>query len=66
MSSNEVFKVLIQGAWVAQSVRHLPSGHVMILGSQDGAPHQAPCSVESLLLPLLLTVLVLALSQINK
>jgi len=40
------------GTWVAQSVEHLPSAHVMIPGSQEWAPPQAPCSVGSLLLPL--------------
>jgi len=38
---------------VAQSVRHLPSARVVIPGSWDPAPHQAPCSAGSLLLPLL-------------
>ena len=58
----------IQGAWVAQSVKCLPSAQVMIPGSWDGAPRQAPCSVGSLLLPLPLPLplLVLSLLQINK
>ena len=42
------------GAWVAQSVECLPSAQVMSPGSWDRAPHRAPCSMESLLLPLLL------------
>ena len=41
-----------RGAWVAQSVKQLPSARVMIPGFQDGAPHQAPCSVGDLFLPL--------------
>ena len=40
------------GAWVAQSIKHLPSAQVMIPGSWDRALHQAPCSVGGLLLPL--------------
>ena len=58
---------------MAQPVRHLPSAQVMILGSWDTAPHQAPCTVGSLLLPLPLPLppayalsLSLSLSQINK
>jgi len=49
------------GAWVVQSVRHLPSAQVMISGSWDRAPCRAPCSARSLLLslPLLLPLLVL-------
>ena len=42
------------GAWVAQSVKHLPSAQVMILGSLDRAPYLAASSVGSLLLPLTL------------
>ena len=38
--------------WVAQSVKHLPSAQVKITESQDGAPHWAPSSAMSLLLPL--------------
>ena len=33
------------------SVKHLPSAQVMIPGSWDQAPRQAPCLVGSLLLP---------------
>ena len=40
--------------WVAQLVKCLPSAQVMIPGSWDQVPHWAPCSVGSLLLPLLL------------
>lgn len=46
-----------KSAWVAKSVRHLPLAPVMILESWDGALHGAPCSVESLLLPLPLSLL---------
>ena len=42
------------GTWLVQSVKHLPSAQVMIPGSWDGAPHWAPCSAGSLLLPPLL------------
>ncbi|CAD7677121.1 unnamed protein product [Nyctereutes procyonoides] len=42
----------LQGAWVAQSVKPLPSAQVMIPGSWDRAPHGTPCSAGSLLLPL--------------
>ena len=42
----------LRGTWVARSVGRLPSARVMILGSWDRAPHRAPCSAESLLLPL--------------
>jgi len=56
--------------WMAQSVKCLPLAQVMILGSWDRAPYQAPCSVGNLLLPLplLLPLLVLSLylCQINK
>ena len=40
------------GIWVAQWVKPLPSAQAMIAGSWDRAPHQALCSVGSLLLPL--------------
>ena len=58
------FKALSRGAWVAQSVGHLPSAQVMIPESQVGAPHWAPCLAGSLLLSLLHTPLMLC--QINK
>ena len=64
------FKRCIGGTWVAQSVKRLTSAQVMIPGSRDRAPHQAPCSVGSLRLPLPvslpLLVLTHSLSQINK
>lgn len=43
------------GTWGAQSVKRLPSVQVMISGSWDPAPRQAPCSAGTwlLLLPLL-------------
>ena len=59
-----------QGAWVVQWVGHLASVQVMIPGSWDWAPGQAPCSARSLLLPLPLPLplltLSLILSQMNK
>ena len=60
------------GTWVAQSVKHLPLAQVMIPGSWDQAPHWAPFSEGSLLLPLPLPLpaappaYVLSLSQSNK
>ncbi|XP_034513918.1 bone marrow stromal antigen 2 isoform X1 [Ailuropoda melanoleuca] len=39
-------------AWLAQSVKRLPSAQVMVSRSWNGVPHQAPCSAGSLLLPL--------------
>ena len=54
---NIVFKKLeLRGAWGAQSVKHLPSAQVTILGSWDRAPSQAPLLL-SLPLPLLLLML---------
>ena len=41
-----------RGIWVAQSVKPLPLAQVMIPRSWDQAPHGAPYSAESLLLPL--------------
>ena len=41
-----------RGAWVAQSLKCLPSAQVMIPGSWDPVLHQGPCSVGALLLPL--------------
>ncbi|XP_064427490.1 nucleic acid dioxygenase ALKBH1 isoform X1 [Mirounga angustirostris] len=43
-------------------VKRLPSAQVMIPGSWDRAPHRAPCSAGSLLLPLPLPLLVFLLS----
>ena len=72
----EVSKVVYRGTWVAHWVEHLPSAWVVISGSWDGALCRAPCSVGSLLLPLLLPTACdvslsclsesLSLSQINK
>ena len=46
------------GTWTAQSVKHLPSVQVMILGSWDQAPCLAPCSAgESASPPLSATLL---------
>ena len=57
------------GAWVAQSVKCLPLTQVTIL-VPGLSPCRTPCSVESLLLSLFITLLVrahsLSLSQINK
>ena len=52
VSTNKwMHKDVVQGAWVAQSVRCLPCVQVMIPGSgRDEASHQAPCSAGSLLL----------------
>ena len=46
-------KASLHGAWVTQLVKHLPSAQVMVPGSWDRAPSQAPCLAESLLTPLL-------------
>lgn len=43
------------GASVGQLVIRLPSAPVLILEFWDQPPHQAPCTVESLLLPVLLS-----------
>ena len=55
---------------VAGLVKRLPLAQVMILRSSNGALHWPPCSVGSLLLPLLLPLLMcsllLSFSQINK
>ena len=45
-----------RGTWVAQSVKHLPSAHVMIPGSWDRVPHGALWSTGSLRLPLPLSL----------
>ena len=60
---------IFRDAWVAQSVKLLPSAQVMIPGSWDQVPHQVPCSAGAcfsrcLCLPLCL--LVCTLSLINK
>ena len=34
----------LRGAWMAQSVKRLPSAQIVILGSWDRVLHQAPCS----------------------
>ena len=54
------------GTWVAQLVKRLPSAQVMFSGSWNRAPHQAPRSVQSLLLPLPATPLACALCLSNK
>ena len=45
-------KVVVPGAWGAQSVKHLPAAQAVISGTWDRAPNQALCSVGSLLLSL--------------
>ena len=47
------------------AIKHPPLAQVMILGSWDPAPHQAPCSARSLLLPLTLPLLVFPLSRLS-
>jgi len=47
-------------AWVAQSVKCLPSAQVTIPRSYDRTQNRAPCLVGSLLLPLLLPLPVLS------
>ena len=72
LSTDEwIKKIWCKGAWVAQSVKHVPLAQVMILGSWNQALHQVPCSVGSLLLPLPLPLqpllmLLLALSLSNE
>ena len=53
------FKLLVLGCLGDSVVKRLPSAQVMIPGSWDRAPHRAPCSAGSLLLPLPLPLLVL-------
>ena len=60
-ASKPMRKIIMRGAWAAQSVERLPSAQVMILGFWDRAPRWAPCSARSLLLPL-----PLLLSQMGK
>ena len=50
--NNPSSKPSLEGAWVAQSVKHLPLAQVTILESQDLALHGAPYSAGSLFLPL--------------
>ena len=69
--SSRFLKIHLWHAWVAQSVKHLPSAQVMISGSWDWVPHGVPYSAGSLLLPLPLPlptvyVCMLSLIQINK
>ena len=58
----------MEGTWVAQLVKRLPSAQVVFSGSWDQAPHRTPCLAESLLLPLTHPLLVfpLLLSLSNK
>ena len=60
-------KRILRDSWVAQLVGHLPLAQLMVLESWDGAPHQAPCSMGNLLLPLFFPPAhALSLSQINR
>ena len=56
------FIINMSGTWVVQSLKHLSSPEVMILGSWDLILCQAPCSVWSLLLPLPLPFPLLVIS----
>ena len=49
---------------MVQLVKHLPLAQVMVSEPWDQAPHWAPYSVGSLLLPLLLPMLVLSLCHV--
>ena len=54
---------ITRGAWLAQSVKHLPVAQIVIPGSWAGAlDPKAPCSVGSLHLPLPLPLPLLMLS----
>ena len=53
MTNSSVLKLgYVWAPSVAQWVKHLPSAQVMIPGSWNWVPHQAPCSVGSLHVPL--------------
>jgi len=43
---------MVEGPLGGSGVKRLPLPRVIIPESWDGAPHQAPCSAGSLLLPL--------------
>ena len=58
--------LILESAWVAQLVKHLPSAQVMIPRSWNQALGRAPCSVGSLLLPLLFPLPVLSKVNIYK
>ena len=61
-----LIKIKKWGTWVAQLVNPLSSVQVMIPGSWNGAPYEAPCSLGSLLLPLPLLRVPHSCSLINK
>lgn len=54
------------GSWVAQSVKHLPLGPVVISGSWDRALYWAPCSAGSQFFPLSLPFALLFLPLSNE
>jgi len=56
------FKIVTWGRLGGSVIERLPSAQVMIPRSWDQAPHWAPCSAGSLLLPLPLPLLVCPLS----
>ena len=56
-----LLRLVLMGHLSGSVVEPLPSAHVMVPGSWDGVPRQAPCSSESLLLHLLLPLLILSL-----
>ena len=56
------FKESPEGCLGGSLVKRLPLAQVMFPGSWDRAPHRAPCSTGSLLLPLPLPLLVFPLS----
>ena len=57
ITNRKLFKFYSQGAWVAQSFKHLPLAQVMIPGSWDGVSHPAPGSAGTQLPPLPLPLL---------
>ena len=60
-------KMLVMwGTWVVQSVKHLPSAQVMVLGSQDRVLLLAPYLAGGLLLLFPLPLCSCSVSQMNK
>ena len=60
------FKQFLKGCLGGSVTKHLPLAQVMIPGSWDGAPFQAPCSIRSLPLLLALPHCLCSLSLSNK